>query len=499
MNKQNNVRKKALDYAKKRQWDKALVEFSRLVEFEQHNPNLFNEIGDIQLKLGNKHEAFKQYHEAIDAYAKVGLHNNAVAVCKKILRLNPSDDIVYGRMATLRKRQGFDREAVDYSLTFLDKVLAGSDGPNDRVRSLVLEMVKTFETIPDVLEQAAEFLLKDGHDAEAGSVLEKLGELYRTGGMTAEHRRTLGKMESIGYVPAAPSEPAPPPDKLETVESHRQTRRVDADVPFNGTVPPHIRRGREGDGASDFGVIDVGAPKPAGSVEKTRSPEPPESRSTPDAHQPRRALELDLDPPVLEKDRLSLRDRPAPDPTSSIVTSAGPSSDNLREYVIPPDPVKTDGGSDLNGLLDSGGDDGEPTGQDMTAARASEVKADVDDGDYRSHYDLGMAYLEMALFADAIREFQFAANSPAYQLRSLEMIGRCLINQGQPKLAVKQLTRGLALVEGDDRAAIGIKYNLALAYEMVGESETAKTLFEDVYVVDITFRDVQERMKKYSS
>ena len=63
MSKPNNFRKKALDYVKKRQWDKALEEFTRLVEIEQHNPNLFNEIGDIHLKLGDKREAFRRYHE----------------------------------------------------------------------------------------------------------------------------------------------------------------------------------------------------------------------------------------------------------------------------------------------------------------------------------------------------------------------------------------------------------------------------------------------------
>jgi tetratricopeptide (TPR) repeat protein len=127
------------------------------------------------------------------------------------------------------------------------------------------------------------------------------------------------------------------------------------------------------------------------------------------------------------------------------------------------------------------------------------VRADVDDGDYRSHYDLGMAYLEMNLLTEAIREFQFAASSPTYQVRSLEMIGRCFINQNQPKLAIKQLSKGLSLVEGDDRAALGIKYSLGLAYEMVGENEKAKTAFEDVYVVDVTFRDVEQKMKKYQS
>ena len=44
MAKSISIRKKALDFARTRQWDKALAEFNKLIEIEQHNPNLFNEI-----------------------------------------------------------------------------------------------------------------------------------------------------------------------------------------------------------------------------------------------------------------------------------------------------------------------------------------------------------------------------------------------------------------------------------------------------------------------
>jgi hypothetical protein len=43
-----------------------------------------------------------------------------------------------------------------------------------------------------------------------------------------------------------------------------------------------------------------------------------------------------------------------------------------------------------------------------------------------------------------------------------------------------------------------IKYNLGLAYEMTGDIEKARNAFEDVYVEDVTFRDVAEKIQKYS-
>lgn len=451
MSKPNNVRKKALDYAKKRQWEKALEEFTRLVDFEQHNPNLFNEIGDIHLKLGNKREAFGRYHEAIDAYAKVGLHNNAVAVCKKILRLNPHDDVVYGKMATLRQRQGFGREAVAYSVTFLDRILEIADLSGENLQTLVVEIAHMSEAAPEVLERAAQFLLRCGANREAGSVLEKLEKHYATHGMDAERERVRAAMESIGHIPVSAETARMEPQKLDTVESHSQRPAGEADASFGGSVPPHIRRGHDQDVATDFGLVDVGNPKKTPLSKPVASPE---------------------EEPAI----------------------------GGKEYVIPQEGLEDTLKRDFKDLFADGGTDGEAgCANGMAGKSASEVKADVEENDHRSRYDLGMAYLEMGLFAEAVREFQFAANSPTYRVRSLEMIGCCFINQNQPKLAIKQLVKGLALVQDDDRTALGIKYSLALAYEMNGEIEKAKAMFEDVYVVDVTFRDVQEKVRKYTS
>jgi len=121
---------------------------------------------------------------------------------------------------------------------------------------------------------------------------------------------------------------------------------------------------------------------------------------------------------------------------------------------------------------------------------------DAAEEDYRSHYDLGMAYMEMDLLGEAIREYQIASRSPQFQVKCLEMIGLCFIRQVKPQLAIRQLTRGLAMIDTDSEDSLGMKYNLGLAYEMVGELARARTQFEDVYVVDVTFRDVAEKVAR---
>ncbi len=528
MAKPNSIRKKALDFARKRQWDKALVEFNKLVEVEQHNPNLFNEIGDLHIKVDDKREAFKSFHKAVDAYTRVGLHNNAVAVCKKIIRLNPSDHVVYGKLARLRHQQGFHREAEKYSLDFFGKTVQGPDVASDDLRELAVDIALAAEKSPAVLEKAAEYLINCDFRKDAGSVLEKLLHYHSSEGNTAEIEKIKNQMESIGFVPSSP-QGQEQSDKLETVESHRSQvggfGDKELDTEMKAFIPPHIRRGNDEDVAKDYGVVDIGATgtAPASDI----APGETSDESSDDAPEEGSSFSPDTTGVVFDEPASQQTDpdgEPGAETVEASELAADESADaydspgGLKEYVIPDkteleppeSPVPTDA-IETAGTLETeevtGMDDilgsTEPTTDDASiadmTALASKVTADVDEDDYRSHYDLGMAYIEMELLSEAIREFQFAANSAPYRIKSLEMIGRCFVQQDKPELAIKQLSRGLALVGGDNGDALGIKYNLGLAYEMIGDVDTAQTFFEEVYVVDVTFRDIEEKIKKYAT
>ena len=136
------------------------------------------------------------------------------------------------------------------------------------------------------------------------------------------------------------------------------------------------------------------------------------------------------------------------------------------------------------------------SGMHISALLDDDISTAGGETDYRSHYDLGMAYIEMDLHTEAIREYQLAAKSPQYQVKCLEMIGLCFLKQNQPQLAIRQLSKGLSLIGTDSEESLGIKYNLGLAHEMIGDLINARTFFEDVYVVDVTFRDVAEKVRR---
>ncbi len=145
--------------------------------------------------------------------------------------------------------------------------------------------------------------------------------------------------------------------------------------------------------------------------------------------------------------------------------------------------------------------DEEPTGdeerdfQEMLARFKQGIDENIDEGDFQSHYDLGVAFKEMGLLDEAIAELQKALRAPDGKLRSSEALGVCFIDKGAYVVAESILRRALDLPASGDQERLGILYWLGRALEEQGKRVEARELYGRVFAVDIRFRDVRERAK----
>jgi tetratricopeptide (TPR) repeat protein len=145
--------------------------------------------------------------------------------------------------------------------------------------------------------------------------------------------------------------------------------------------------------------------------------------------------------------------------------------------------------------------DEEPTGdeerdfQEMLARFKQGIDENIDEGDFQSHYDLGVAFKEMGLLDEAIAELQKALRAPDGKLRSSEALGVCFIDKGAYVVAESILRRALDLPASGDQERLGILYWLGRALEELGKRVEARELYDRVFAVDIRFRDVSERSK----
>jgi len=145
--------------------------------------------------------------------------------------------------------------------------------------------------------------------------------------------------------------------------------------------------------------------------------------------------------------------------------------------------------------------DEEPTGDeeqdfhDMLARFKQGIDENIDEADFQSHYDLGVAFKEMGLLDEAIAEFQKALRAPEGKLRTSEALGGCFFAKGAFGVAESILRRGLELPASGDQERLGVLYWLGRSLEEQGRKAEAKDLYGRVTAVDIRFMDVGGRVK----
>ena len=145
-------------------------------------------------------------------------------------------------------------------------------------------------------------------------------------------------------------------------------------------------------------------------------------------------------------------------------------------------------------------DEEEPSGDeqadfdDMLKKFKQGVAENVEDEDYESHYDLGVAYKEMGLLDEAIAEFQKALRATTNRVRTREALGQCFLEKKQLAVAVTILQRAIHEPGVSDERLVGVLYLLGYIHESLGKHAEAKTFYERVFAVDIQFRDVGDRL-----
>ena len=81
------LKKKAIEFEQKKQFDKALALYVQILDEadgrdDEADVALFNRVGDLMLRHGKVAEALNYYEKAVDLYAEGGFFNNAIALLK---------------------------------------------------------------------------------------------------------------------------------------------------------------------------------------------------------------------------------------------------------------------------------------------------------------------------------------------------------------------------------------------------------------------------------
>jgi tetratricopeptide (TPR) repeat protein len=125
------------------------------------------------------------------------------------------------------------------------------------------------------------------------------------------------------------------------------------------------------------------------------------------------------------------------------------------------------------------------------------------------HYNIGIAYKEMALYNLAIEDLEKAINLLENHLVSklqkhgyiqcCEVLSLCYSATGDFDRAEKKLLKAMELAKPTETQYNALRYDLALIYEATDRIEQATEAFFDVYAIDINFRRVAQKLKTLQS
>jgi tetratricopeptide (TPR) repeat protein len=451
----------------------ALVERLRdVVADDPGNWQLHRQLGEALLEDGDREGGIDELEIAMVGFESTSDHASARAVADEILRLDPN---------SVRHHQ----KRVEYSFLL-----------NDRAR------------LVDAYLELADCLFRNGHqdkaqavyqrvldiapdDARAKSALALFGEGQNASMSDAEsifapppaqQTRPPAQRAPAAPPPAAPKAPPPRPAPSPNAGPNREaeSRNAVKGLPLIEDLPSAAQR--------------APAPKrepprpPAQRAPAPRAPEPtprPEPRRSEPTRQPHPPKGHPRPEPKRPESPLRRPSRPA-----AKQTGGDDSFVNLSDWLSEErTPKSTRMVADVR----------EPESEQVDFSEMLErfkqgIAESVSEEDHEAHYDLGVAYKEMGLLDEAIAEFQKALRAVEHRIRAFEALGQCFIEKGQYQIAITILSRALSEPAALDDQLVGVLYLLGYASEALQKWNDALAYYERVFAVDITFRDVNDRL-----
>ena len=160
----------------------AIKEYKKVVARSPGDTTTLNRIGDLYVRLRKNEDAVDYYLQTAERFALDGFYVKAIAVYKKVQRIDPSAVQVHGRLADLYSKQGLINDARTHYGQLADHYLRQND---------TAEAIRAYEKLVEL-------------DPENPTGLLRLADLYqedgRTSQATAAYERIANTMIDRGQV-----------------------------------------------------------------------------------------------------------------------------------------------------------------------------------------------------------------------------------------------------------------------------------------------------------
>jgi len=213
-----------------------------------------NGLGDAHLDKGETVSAIDYYRQAAEVYEREGMHDNAIACCKKIRRYAPGDEDVGLMLGRYYAAKGLKADAITELGAYADR--HAKSGRRRETIEVLREIVRLDPQRMERREQLARLLADEGRRDEAMIEYQALLDHYRAEGDLAGLERARSAVSALEAPPPALTAVAPPPPvtpparvsppvvlELEHTSYEEQIATVsEAPQPAPTQVPPVVSR-----------------------------------------------------------------------------------------------------------------------------------------------------------------------------------------------------------------------------------------------------------------
>jgi tetratricopeptide (TPR) repeat protein len=173
----------------------AIKEYDRLLDDNPNDVNTLNRVGDLWTRINRTDEAVKVFGRIADHYSKDGFFLKAIAIYKKINKIDPSKLDVYSRLAELYAKQGLAMEAKSQYQVLADYYLKHGDVPGalstyKRISELDPNSINVHVKLADLHSQI-------GQNDEALKEYDRVGRMLLKRGMLDEAVQVFRKALKI--------------------------------------------------------------------------------------------------------------------------------------------------------------------------------------------------------------------------------------------------------------------------------------------------------------
>lgn len=196
---------------------------------EGGDPSLYNRVGDLAHKAGDDVSACEAWEQAVHRYAELGFLNSAIALCGKILRLDPQRFQTYLELARLQARKRVLYDVRHNLRLYVDHMAA--DGRAEAAEKAVTRLGDEFPGWRE-LNVVIDQILGREHAATGTHKVPDTVSAAGASGLVFLDTAPLELERAPELVALAAPTPAPSPSVVEDIEVER---RSDA-APVDGLV-----------------------------------------------------------------------------------------------------------------------------------------------------------------------------------------------------------------------------------------------------------------------